>query len=84
MRKVKFTLEGHDLLGYAKPGTFDYDNDNDYKEAMERREGLFHCWGFELHPRTENGFPVSCGIVENIADGKIYLVSPENIQFINF
>lgn len=81
LRPCVFTLEGCDLFGYAKPGIPDYDNAEQYEEATRQRKGMFHTWGTELHPKTEDGKILSCGIVEDTADKKIYCVNPENIQF---
>lgn len=81
LRLCVFTLEGCDTLGYEKPGMFDYDNDEQRENATRQRTGLFHTWGTELRPQTEDGKILSCGIVEDTADGKIYRVNPENIQF---
>lgn len=81
LRPCKFTLEGHNVLGYAKLAMREYENDADKEFAKKERIGLFHTWGFDLHPKTTDGKMISCGIVEDTADGKIYRVNPENIQF---
>ncbi len=55
LRPCVFTLEGCDTLGYEKPGMFDYDNDEQRENAIRQRKGLFHTWGTELRPQTEDG-----------------------------
>ena len=84
LRLCKFTLEGHNLLGHTQPGMFDYANDQEREEATRERIGRFHTWGFELQPRTVDGKMISCAIVEDIEDGKVYCINPENIKFTDF
>lgn len=81
LRPCVFTLEGCDTLGYARQGLREYNNDEQRENATRQRTGLFHTWGTELRPQTEDGKILSCGVVEDTADGKIYRVNPENIQF---
>lgn len=81
LRPCKFTLEGHNVLGFAHLSMFDYENDAQREEATRTRTGLFHCWGTTLHPKAEEGHVLTCGIVEDVQDGNIYLVDPEEIQF---
>lgn len=81
LRPCVFTLEGHNVLGFAHPGMLEYENDEQREAATRKREGLFHCFGTELQPRTADGHAISCGIVEDRADGKVYRINPENIQF---
>lgn len=83
LRPCIFTLEGHDILGYEAPGMFDYNNDEQYEESTRLKNGLFHTWGTILSPKTEDGKILSCGIVEDTQDGKIYCINPEKIQFTN-
>lgn len=44
LRPCTFTLEGHNLLGHAQPGMFDYANDQEREEATRERIGRFHTW----------------------------------------
>lgn len=81
LRPCVFTLEGHNVLGFAHLSMGDYENDEQREEATRTRTGLFHGWGTTLHPKTEEGHALTCGIVEDVQDGKIYLVNPETIQF---
>lgn len=81
LRPCTFTLEGHNLLGHAQPGMFDYANNQEREETTRERIGRFHTWGLELQPQTTDGNMISCGIVEDTANGKIYRVNPENIHF---
>ncbi len=81
LRPCVFTLEGNALLGFAEQGIFDYDDDKQRENATKHRNGLFHTWGTILSPQTVEGKILSCGIVEDTQDGKIYCVNPEKIQF---
>lgn len=81
LRPCIFTLEGHNVLGFAHLGMLEYENDEKREEATRTRDGLFHGWGTTLHPKREEGHTLTCGIVEDVQDGKIYLVDPEVIQF---
>lgn len=81
LRLCKFTLGGCDELGYAQLGAHDYANNQEREEATRKRTGRFHTWGFELQPRTVDGKMISCAIVEDIDDGQVYCINPENIQF---
>ncbi len=83
LRHCIFTLEGYDILGYETPGMFDYKDSEQHEEATHQRIGLFHTWGTILSPKTEDGKILSCGIVEDTKDGKIYCINPEKIQFTN-
>lgn len=84
LRLCEFTLEGCDELGYAQLGAHDYANDQEKDEATRKRTGLFHTWGFELQPRTADGKIISCAIVEDIDDGQVYCINPENVRFSKF
>lgn len=81
LRPCVFTLEGHNVLGFARPSMLEYENEEQREEATRKRQGLFHCFGTELQPRTTEGHAISCGIVEDCADGTVYRVNPDNIQF---
>lgn len=81
LRPCEFTLEGHDTLGHAKLGVSDYTNDAEREKATHKRKGFFHAWGTDLQPKTVEGNILSVGIVEDAANGKVYMVYPENIQF---
>ena len=83
LRLCEFTLEMYNEYGNAQLGAHDYDNDPEREEATQTRTGRFHTWGFELQPQTTDGNMISCGIVEDTANGKIYRVNPENIHFID-
>lgn len=80
-RKCTFTLEGHDLLAYAKPGMFDYKNDSEREEDTKERNGMFHTWGYDIQQANNSYLPISCAIVED-EDGNVYKVNPENVKFI--
>ncbi len=76
-RKVVFTLEGANMLNFKKPGMNDYDSEEERLNATKQRTGYVHGWGL-----TPNGDSVlSCGIVEDLEDGRVYCVPPENIKF---
>ncbi len=77
-RKVKFTLEGANVLNYEKPGMFDYESEEECENAIKVREGVFHQFG--TVPNGDN--ILSCAIVEDCSDGKVYCVPPQNIQFV--
>lgn len=82
LRKIKFTLEGHGILGYERLGLSDYPTEQQYKDATEQRKGFFHTFGFEFQKIGDNYTPISCAIVES-EDGKVYKVNPENVTFID-
>lgn len=82
LRKIKFTLEGHGMLGYEKPGLFDNDKEQELNEADKEKFGIFHTFGYEFQKIGDNYTPISCAIVED-ADGKVYKINPENVTFID-
>lgn len=81
LRKIKFTLEGHGILGYEKPGFFDYDKEKEHDDAVKVRRGMFHAFGTDIHHVENQYLPISCAIVED-EDGKVYKINPENVTFI--
>ena len=68
------------MLGLVRQGMFD-ENEAQREEATRERRGLFHCFGTELQPPMAEGYAISCGIVEDCADGNVYRVNPDNIRF---
>lgn len=44
-------------------------------------EGFFHTWGLTFEEFTNGAVGASVGIVED-HDGKVWEISPENIQFL--
>lgn len=76
-RKVVFTLEGTSMQNFEKLGVHDYDSEEERVYATKQRIGYVHAWG--LTPNGDN--VLTCGIVEDLEDGQVYCVPPENIKF---
>lgn len=66
MRKVKFKRYRNKEMGAAKWVT---------------EEGYFHTWGLTYEEFTNGAVGASVGIVED-NEGKVWQISPENIQFL--
>lgn len=83
-QKIKFNLKGYDMWGFQEPGLMYYDREEDYNFAYKERHGWLLLLS-EKPFQTDNGewikFP--CAVVEDAEDGKVYIVSPTNIQFVN-
>ena len=82
-QKIRFTLEGYNLWGFAKPNALEYESDAEMEFACKERVGTLLAITQKPFQQEENGtyiyFP--CAIVSDDADGKVYIIDPENIQF---
>lgn len=76
LRKVTFTLEGQEDLGYL-----DYETEEERENATKQREGFFHCWGNEVNFVDGKQIERVVGIVEENETHKIYHVTPKRIIF---
>ncbi|MBR4563490.1 MAG: hypothetical protein IKO26_03465 [Paludibacteraceae bacterium] len=82
--KIKFNLEGYNVLGFKKPSMFEYDSDEECVFATMERIGILlgiSTQSFQKEDGAVMHFP--CAVVKDDKDGKVYLISPTNIQFIN-
>ena len=82
--RIKFNLEGYNVQGYQKPSMFEYDSDEECKFATKERIGILlgiSTQSFQKDDGAVMHFP--CAVVKDDKDGKVYQISPANIQFIN-
>lgn len=84
LRKVTFSLNGADVLGFQHLNLGDIVSGNkNPKEYDKQHNGLFHVWGNGIQTDDEgHHFPVTFAIVE-LNDGNIVEVPPTNIKFEN-
>jgi len=71
-RKVIFWIVKADF------GLFDHSDDEKGSEDFKERRGFFHEWGLVI----ENSLQKTCAIIEEEGTGKIFMIDPENVQFL--
>lgn len=82
--RIKFNLEGYNVWGFEKPSMLEYESDEEYELATMERIGILlgiSTQSFQKEDGAVMHFP--CAVVKDDKDGKVYQISPTNIQFIN-
>ena len=83
LRKVTFTLNGFDVLGFQNLNLGDIVAEGkDAVEFNKKRRGFFHCWGNGIQ-YGENGqpFPITYAVIE-MSNGVIVRIPPQNVKFV--
>ena len=77
-RKVTFSL-----------GRYEFDPDttpleiSEMEEMTKERQGYFHCWTNEVDTSKDIPFVKAMALVEDLADGKVYMVDYNLITFMD-
>lgn len=81
-QKIRFTLEGYNLWGFAKPSVLEYKSDAEMEFACRQRVGTLLQISNEPFKQEDGSYVYfPCAVVSDDADGKVYIIDPENIQF---